>query len=302
MNQTANKVLDIFQDFRMSPTVIDQYESKGKEVLLSRIEAFINKNEEIKFSMLGYPFKSQNERDKVIGPLPDLGEELSLKNFETFTKRIQSVYSPGARITIVSDGLAFSDVVGISDVVTAEYYERTVDMSNKRYVEFLDIRDFYPGLNLHQAREKLLTQFLTTEQELQSKILFDANVNELYRGMIKFQTLEMAIQNWNSKTQLQNAAKKMARQMMFRNESFSKMVQSEMSGHIRLSMHNSTNDGTKYSFQLIPSPKAWTSPWHCAILVNSDGEIETIHRKDVNLQTTELVYQNGQAYYFQTIK
>ncbi len=302
MNQTVNKLLDLFQEFRMSPTVIDQYESKGKSALAERFELFVNKGEQIKFSMLGYPFKSQNTRDKVIGPIPDLAEEVSLKNFDHFTRKVKSIYSPGAKVTIVSDGLGFSDVVGISDITTVEYYERSIDMSNKESVEFIDIRDFYPGMGLQAARDKMVRQFPVTELELQNRILNDPNVNELYRGMIKFQTLELAIYEHSSKNSLQNEAKRMARQMMFRNESFSAMVKSEFGSHIRLSMHNSTNDGTKYSFQLIPSPKAWTSPWHCAILINSDGVMETIHRKDVDLSSAELVYQNGQPYYFQSIK
>lgn len=126
----------------------------------------------------------------------------------------------------------------------------------------------------------------------------DPDVNLLYRGMIKFMTGDLAIKDFPSNSQLQKQAKITAREMMFRNEAYSKLVSSEFSSHIRLSMHPSANNGSKYSFQLIPSPKAWTSPWHCALLVNADGQYETIHRKEAMAAGHEIVFKDGQPYYF----
>lgn len=146
-----------------------------------------------------------------------------------------------------------------------------------------------------------MQQFGITPEVLEQRILLDADTNSLYRGMIKFLTLDLAIQEFPSNNQLQKKAKLLAREMMFRNEAYSHLVQHEFKDHIRLSMHPSVNNGTKYSFMLIPSEKAFTSPWHCAIAIEKDGSIATIHKRDAIAKGYEIVNQDGQPFYFQEV-
>lgn len=86
--------------------------------------------------------------------------------------------------------------------------------------------------------------------------------------------------------------------MMLRNEAYSKLIATEFSDSIRLSMHPSVNNGTKFSFQLIPSPKAWTSPWHCALLLDR-GEMVTIHKKDAEAHGFTLVSKDGRPHHYE---
>lgn len=299
MNPIINQILDIFQDFRMPSTSIDEYDKGGKEKLADKLATFVDANKVIQFSMLGYPFKSLNHRDKVLGSLPDLGEQVSLGNFGRFAERISEIYAPGACFSIVSDGWAFSDILGASDKEVREYAEIVRSMALDLPIDFYDLYNFYPrSMNLTEMREKLMTQFAPTEEELERRILQDVNVNTLYRGMTIFMTEELAIKEFPSKSQRQKAAKILVREMMRRNEAYSALVQKEFSGHIRLSMHPSTNNGIKYSFQLIPSQNARHSPWHSALLIHKDSSYETIHRKDAIAAGHELAYSNGQPYYF----
>lgn len=53
-----------------------------------------------------FPLKNPN-RDKTLGPLPDLGEELALARLDRLCSEISQVYEYGARISIVSDGLVY---------------------------------------------------------------------------------------------------------------------------------------------------------------------------------------------------
>jgi pyoverdine/dityrosine biosynthesis protein Dit1 len=292
-------ILDVFEPFRMPPSPIDKYNVSGKQLLMDRMMPFVEANVPIEFAMLGYPMKSPNVRDKVIGNQPDMGEELSFKNFERFDTEMRKVYSPGVKITIISDGYVFSDVLKVSDKIVAMYEEQCVDMSSSAPVDWYDLTDFYsrkmPNAYL---RDKLMLQFGITDEALDRRIQFDPDTNALYRGMIRFLELDLAIRDYPSNSQLHKEAKRVARTMMFRNEAYSALIKSEFPNYIRLSMHPSENNGTKYSFQLIPSPKAWTSPWHCAMLLNSEGIYETIHKKDAIAAGHELVYTNGQPYYF----
>lgn len=300
MNQTIKNLLDIFQDFRMPPLAIDQYEELGKPKLADKMAQFLSAGRPINFVMLGYPMKSPNDRDKVIGKLPDKAEEVSFANFAYFDQRIRAVYQPGVIISIVSDGFIFSDIMEVSDKTVCEYEERNKELSKKAPIEWFDMTDFYrKGMNMADMREKVMEQFGITSEELERRILTDPDVNSLYRGMIRFMNADLAIRPFPSASQLQKKAKIVAREMMFRNEAYSRLIQSNFTDHIRLSMHPSVNNGTKYSFQLIPSPNAHHSPWHAALMINADGSMETIHRKDAEARDAELVYKDNQPYYFQ---
>lgn len=295
MNQKVESILNAFTEFRMQPLATDEYEAKGKQVLREKLTVFVEQNKEIKFSMLGFPFKSPNTRDKVIGIVPDMAEQATMEQFDRFAKVVQELYSPGIKLNIVSDGLAFSDVMEVSTNTVDQYREIVLDMAKGIPLEILTLRDFYSTNSVDTMRDKMISQFGITNEELERRILFDPDVNLLYKGMIRFMNLDLAIRNYSSKNQLQNAAKRQAREMMYRNEAFSKMVQTEMSDHIRLSMHPSVNNGTKFSFQLINSELAWTSAWHCALLITKDGKYATIHRKDAEERGFELVNN----FYFQ---
>lgn len=298
MNTTVENILNVFQNYRMRPTPNDQYEEKGKDVLRNKIAAYVAKHTAIDFVMLGFPFKSTNIRDKVIGILPDLGEELTLKNFAKFNEDIKTVYNAGVQLHVVSDGFIFNDVLNVEDKIVYGYKEVSVDMGKNSPVSWYDLNDFYSGDNLVSKREKVVDQFGITEEKLQQEILFNPDFNYLYNGMIRFMEEELAMNTYPSRNQLHKAAKKLTREMMFRNEAYSNLVREEFSSMVRLSMHPSVNNGAKYSFQLIPSPKAYHSAWHCAIAVGESGELETVHRKDAEQAGYELVYQSGRPYYF----
>lgn len=296
----TDNILNVFEQFRMPATAIDQYNETGKAILADKIQGFVSRGKPIEFSMLGYPFKSMNNRDKVLGTLPDLGEQLSIENFGRFNAQIQQVYSPGVQLHLISDGLVFNDLMDVPESTVDQYREVVMDMSAGLPISWYQARDFYPGKSDATMRQKVMDQFGITAEKLERDILFDPDVNFLYRGMIKFMTGDLAIRDFVSNSQLHKAAKKMAREMMFRNEAYSALVRSEFSDKIRLSMHPSVNNGVKYSFQLIPSERAWTSPWHCAILTDTEG-IATVHRKDAEEKGYRIEYKNNRPYNFTSL-
>lgn len=283
----------------MSPTQLDQYETIGKSILAEKMESFVNRNAPIEFVMLGFPFKSTNKRDKVIGDLPDLGEEVTLRNFAKFNESIKETYSPGVKIAIASDGYIFNDLLGVEDNTVLAYKEVSLELSGGTPVEFYDLNDFYDrNSSTSSHREKVMKQFGTSPEKLQEEIMLNPDTNLLYRGMIRFMTEELATRSYVSASQSQKAAKILTRQMMLRNEAWSNLVKKEFANHIRLSMHQSVNNGNKYSFKLIPGEKAVHSAWHCAIFWDGN-EYVTLHKKDAEEMGLHLVYVNGRPYYYE---
>lgn len=298
MNQTTTNILSTFENFRMTPSPIDQYESIGKSILADRIDGFTKRNAPIDFVMLGFPFKSTNSRDKVLGKIPDKAEEVTMKNFKRFNDEIKKTYAPGTSIHIASDGFAFNDLLEVEDRVVDEYKEISEDMARGIPVHIHSLRDFYKD-SLLTAKGKMMDQFGISPLELEQNILLNPDVNWLYRGMIIFMGEELAMKSFESKSQHQKAAKKLAREMMFRNEAFSNLVRNNFSSMIRLSMHPSVNNGNKYSFQLIPGVDVKHSAWHCSLIIDKSNNFSTMHKKDAIANGYELVYQNNKPYYFQ---
>lgn len=286
--------IDVFSAYRMAPTAIDEFNTGGRDVLIQKFAAF-KQTEPIEFIMLGYPFKSSNQRDKVIGTLPDLAEEVSIDQFKRFGAELQQVHPAGARFNFISDGLVFNDQLEIPDSTVDAYADAMRDMTRGTPMTLMSFREFY-NQPLPTAREKLTEQFGIGPVELEKRILFNPNVNALYRGMKHFMEEELAAREFPSKRARERAAGKLARSLMFRNEAYSALATHTFPKAIRLSMHPTTNNGEKYSIQLIPSPKAWTSPWHCALVVHSDGVLETIHRADADRLGYTLVYHNNRPY------
>lgn len=294
--QKLPAIVSIFEHFRMAPTPLDEFGTVGRFNLVKKMEPFVHSNQPIEFVMLGFPFKSTNERDKVLGKLPDLAELATIQNFDSFNIRIKSVYEPGVKISIVSDGYVFNDILGVQDKTVEEYKEVSMDMAKDSPLKWFDVNDFYSGGGLDTKRDKIISQFGITPEKLEQDILMNPDVNYLYRGMIRFMEEEIATRNFPSRNQLQKEAKKIARAMMFRNEAYSNLVKEEFKNHIRLSMHPSVNNGAKYSFQLIPG-NAKHSAWHSALVETNDGWV-TMHRKDADAAGYKLVYKDNRPFYY----
>ncbi len=296
--ETVEKVLEVFEGFRMNPLSIDEYATKGRAILREKMLVFISQNQPIKFSIMGFPMKSTNTRDKVLGVLPDMAEQLTLANFADFNHKIKQVYAPGVTITIASDGFAFSDVLGVEERTVDAYQEISQDMIGEAPVKIVNLRDFYDSKSSIQSLQtKLIQHHGISNEELSRRILMDTDVNTLYKGMLRFMYEEVANRDFPSRNQQEKAAKLLTREMMLRNEAYSGLVRSNLSDHIRLSMHPSINNGVKYSFNLINSPLAHHSAWHCVVL-SDNAPVQTMHKKDAIDSGYELIYQNNQPYYF----
>jgi pyoverdine/dityrosine biosynthesis protein Dit1 len=80
----------------------------GFETFLPVVMGQVEFMEPIRLLLPGFPFKSPNTKDKVLGVLPDLGEELALKHLDGLCEKIEAIYKHGAECHITSDGLVYN--------------------------------------------------------------------------------------------------------------------------------------------------------------------------------------------------
>lgn len=103
----ALRIVEIIQGYGQNVSLSD-VPWAGKTKFLSIVEDHVIKNETIPMVLPAFPFKSPNRKDKVIGSLPDLGEELALMHLNGLCESIAEIYEPGANVLLASDGLVYN--------------------------------------------------------------------------------------------------------------------------------------------------------------------------------------------------
>jgi pyoverdine/dityrosine biosynthesis protein Dit1 len=102
----ATEILKIIEKYGLNYERTGSWD--GFATFLPVVKGQVERGEPIKMLLPGFPFKSPNNKTKVLGVLPDLGEELALKRLDGIASAIDAVYENGAEIHITSDGLVYN--------------------------------------------------------------------------------------------------------------------------------------------------------------------------------------------------
>jgi pyoverdine/dityrosine biosynthesis protein Dit1 len=106
-NETkATEILNVIEKYGLNYERTGSWD--GFATFLPVVQGQVERGESIKMLLPGFPFKSPNNRTKVLGVLPDLGEELALKRLDGIASAVDAVYEHGAEIHITSDGLVYN--------------------------------------------------------------------------------------------------------------------------------------------------------------------------------------------------
>jgi pyoverdine/dityrosine biosynthesis protein Dit1 len=105
----SQRILEVILRYR-SPLPQDAQDRSDEGALhfLALIYRSVKKNEPVRMVLPAFPFKSPNSDTKVLGALPDKAEEIALAHLNGLCAAVQDIYSPGAILTIVSDGLVYN--------------------------------------------------------------------------------------------------------------------------------------------------------------------------------------------------
>lgn len=299
--RTVDQVLNVFDAFRKPSRIgIDQYDLTGRKILGDRVMNRVSQNKPIIFVFPGFPAKSTNVRDKVLGTLPDKAEELAFRTIDRFLTATEDAYRPGgAEFHVISDGHVFGDVVGISRERIESYEAATKEMIGPKKVNWHNLSTFYNDGCFDSKRTRLVEQFGISGQELDDRIRNRPDINMLYCGMLRFMQEEiMWREEFPSRKALEKASKPITRAMMLRNEAYSNLIDALFPQAIRLSIHPSTNSGHKYSFNLVQGDDGWASPWHNVAVLRKDGQSKLMKRKLAEEQGYEVVTERGRPYFF----
>ena len=81
---------------------------QGFDAFLPMVKEKVTNSLPIQLILPAFPMKSPNRTNKVLGRLPDFGEELALHHLNGVCDNISDIYEFGAELVIQSDGLVYN--------------------------------------------------------------------------------------------------------------------------------------------------------------------------------------------------
>ncbi len=142
----------------------------------------------VKFILPAFPAKSPNP-EKVLGHLPDMGEELALRSMDQMCRQIQRLYAPGGRILTCSDGRVFNDAVGIADRHVTAYQNGMRELLDRLGISSIDLwglDEVYPGLSHRDMRATLMFNHGESPRRVREAVKQGGNALRMYQGITRF--------------------------------------------------------------------------------------------------------------------
>ncbi|KAE8381570.1 Pyoverdine/dityrosine biosynthesis protein-domain-containing protein [Aspergillus bertholletiae] len=282
---TVEQIVNLFDKELRYSVQNDQWESHGRAYFEAKVRFFVCQNSTLQLCLPAFPCKSSN-LEKVMGVLPDRGEEIALRRLHTFTHKIEQIYPPGARVLIISDGHVFSDCIGVDDKTVDQYGEHlkvlnsaiSLAMGEKvERVQFQSLVDLFnltslsptSVLSLPELQHDLTTS-LDDTAELCRRILVagcqpskeslrtqiesgDESTLALYRGFSRFMLQDLdqhPLTQSQSRSQRKKLATRVSFEMILRNQAYSNLVELMFPDCLRLSIHAHNNSGPKFGIKL----------------------------------------------------
>lgn len=268
---------------------------------LPRVQSAIAANAPIHLVLPAFPAKSAN-RQKTLGSLPDLGEELALRFLQERCDEIRSRYQAGAKITICSDGRVFNDLVGVSDDEVGAYRRHLIAMIERLGlddIDVFDLDDVWPNESHESARQSLMNRYAESMETLLERTKQFPHHQQLFNGIHRFLTEDLADREPElSRNQARNRSKEAAYEVVRRSNAWSKLVAQYFPDSLRLSIHPQPSHSEKIGIMLVPAEDVWLTPWHSAVLLEED-RFRLMHRVDAEACSGRLILVEDRPSHFE---
>lgn len=258
----------------------------------------------IHFVLPAFPAKSAN-RGKTLSYLPDIGEQLALLNINDLLEQIAAIYSPGAQLTICSDGRVFNDIVGVPDDEVSAYvtalHAIVTELKLSR-IDFFDLSDRWTKMSFTSMREHLVKLYALSIEEIKNAVKNNNNEQKLFNGLHRFLVEDYSyLIKSSSKNQIRKLAHQRTYQLIQRSHAWSELIKDEYPNSLRLSIHPQTCDSNKLAYQLVENSQRWATPWH-NVVVLQHGRVTLMKNKEAQRMPTQLIWQNGRPSHYQLLE
>ncbi|ASD68220.1 MULTISPECIES: L-tyrosine/L-tryptophan isonitrile synthase family protein [Pseudoalteromonas] len=273
---------------------------------VERVEQFIANNEPINMVLPAFPAKSPN-RTKTLGFLPDKGEFYAFERLVNLCKQIESIYEPGAKVTICSDGRVFADIIHVTDSHVSQYVNTLRQYAARHYpnyFEFFNLEDVFDKVDdFTVLREELMIRYGESLSDLRQRVKNEKEASTMYKGITRFMLEDFSgIDKFSdySRTALQKVAKTAAYRVIQRSNAWSRLLKDHLPEALRLSIHPQYLVSEKIGISLVSQTDVWTTPWH-SVLVKDNTSYQLMPREQAEKLGCVLVFNEGRASHFERI-
>ena len=258
--------------------------SSCRSIHLLKIISAVKNKKPVTFVLPAFPGKSPNT-NKVLGPMPDFAEKLSLSFLASLCERVKEIYFPGIEIIICSDGRVFSDVVGMQESHVTSYQtelDKLIDEMSLKDISTFNLDHVYKDLSFNQMRDELMKTYSNSSDFLKHKVRNGAKpgatpeeveANRMYRGITRFLFEDSLFPGQEkSRAAIQRDAKSRAYEVIRRSNAWSELIEELFPEAVRLSIHPQACGSKKLGIRLVGN-ESWMTPWHGVAMETSDGHI-----------------------------
>jgi L-tyrosine isonitrile synthase len=267
---------------------------------LPLVEAFVREGKPVVFVLPAFPGKSPN-RAKVLGPLPDMAEQLSLSFLHSLCDDIEAFYPPGARLLICSDGRVFNDLVRIPDEDITGYQRELRTLIEQRELGRLalfNLEDEFGARDFDEMRHLLVERYGEPLESLRAEVRAGGEPLSLYRGITRFLLEDaMGLEPGRSKASLLKECRVRSYGVIQRSKAWGALVTERYPHAVRLSIHPQPCGSEKLGIHLMETADNWLTPWHGAA-VKINGRFVLMKRRQAEELGATLVFHQGRPSHF----
>lgn len=267
-----------------------------KAPIYHQIRDRIQKGKSLHFILPAFPAKSPNP-EKTSGPSADLGEVLGLQNLNSLCIKIKQIYSPGAFVTICSDGRVFNDLVLVNEKDLSTYSKQLMsirDEFNLTHINFYALEDEF-----FRNKQNFLEMYGPSIADIKLEVKNKKSTQNLFNGLHRFLLEDRRVLfPQKSKNSLSMECKKLTYELIQRSRAWDNWLKTQFPHTLRLSIHPYPIESTKFGINLVPSSDRWATPWH-NVTVKIKDQFRLMKRKEALRIGAQLKYVKGTYAYFE---
>jgi pyoverdine/dityrosine biosynthesis protein Dit1/AcrR family transcriptional regulator len=266
------------------------------------VRRFVGAGLPIHFVLPAFPAKSPNP-EKVLGRLPDMAEELALQFLNNLACELRTIYPPGAKITICSDGLVFSDLVGVTDQDVRAYgkqIEAIIERSQLEFLETFHMQDLYDQAGSgEQMRDSLCRHYAEPIETIRERLHSNDSQKSLFNGIQRFLFEDrVVLEKGKSRTRIRSECKELTYEVVRRSDAWGRLLADCFPASLRLSIHPQPWHSEKIGILLGESKDVWLTPWH-AVALKEKGKFRFIKRVEAEKSGATVVSKADQPFYME---
>lgn len=267
---------------------------------LPKLHFYIRQGLPIHLILPAFPAKSPN-RHKVLGTLPDLGEEMALTFLQSLCDDIRQVYAPGARISICADGRVFADLVQVSDADVSAYnavLKQQLQQLGTPDLDVINLEDLLTTDSFDAARAWIVAHYGEPLDELKARVRDTDHHRAMFNGIHRFVSEDgMALAPEKSKSRVKEESKEVAYEVIRRSNAWTRLLAQEFPHAVRLSIHPQHPHSDKIGLRITRAVDDWLTPWH-GVVVLRDNDYVLMKRYEAEALGAELVEKDGRPSHF----